>query len=215
MLEIKICGITNYEDAELAARNGATALGFNFYRGSTRYIEPLEAARIIERLPEQIRKIGVFVNSAVDRIQRYVEISGIESIQLHGDEKIGAVKAAGKLTGLEVIKALRVKEGFEPGDVCSTGADAVLLDTYSPESYGGTGECFSWSLASESCRLFHKIYLAGGLGPENVAEAIEAVRPFGIDSCSALERHPGKKEPEKLISFLQSAIKAELRHTEK
>lgn len=211
MLEIKICGITNYEDAELAAGNGATALGFNFYPDSPRYIQPDKAARIIERLPNEISKIGVFVNSEIGRIQKYVGISGIEFIQLHGDEDIETVESVAKLTGLGVIKALRVRKNFRPSDVCATGAEAVLLDTYSPAIYGGTGESFNWSLAKESCGLFHKVYLAGGLGPENVAKAIDEVRPFGIDSCSALESHAGRKDPQKLLRFLRSAIEAEQR----
>ncbi len=208
MVRIKICGITNLGDAQLAAGNGATALGFNFYRWSPRFVEPSDAADVISQLPGDVRKVGVFVNSELEEIIRFAGISGIDTIQLHGDEDAETVSAVAAASGLNVIKALRVNTGFDYRAVLLTGAETVLLDTYAPDAFGGTGETFNWDVARQACLIFKRTYLAGGLGPENIADAIAATAPYGVDACSALESSPGKKDTGKLLRFLKMAATA-------
>jgi phosphoribosylanthranilate isomerase len=189
---VKICGITNLDDALAAADGGATALGFNFYSGSPRYITPESAAAIIERLPAGVWNVGVFVNES--RVLEIARIARLDVVQLHGDEPPSAIP-----TSVRAWKAFRVTESFAISALEAYPTEAVLLDGPAP----GTGQGFDWTLAASSGQ---KIILAGGLDDRNVKSAIEAVRPWGVDACSRLEISPGRKDHAKLSRFLKAAL---------
>jgi phosphoribosylanthranilate isomerase len=203
MTRVKICGITNSEDALLSAKFGADALGFNFYAKSPRYIAPEKAREISERLPPEILKVGVFVNESPDKICEIAETAKLDAIQLHGEETPEFINELKAKTNLEIIKAFRASPEFKPEDVLQYEVDAILLDAYSPQEHGGTGEIFDWEIAKKVQEIFPKMYLAGGLSAENVAEAIKSVQPFAVDACSCLESEKGKKNSEKVKSFIQ------------
>ncbi len=202
MVRVKICGITNEEDALAAVEAGAEALGFNFYRRSPRYVTPGEARRIVERLPERVLCVGVFVNEDASEVRRVVAEAGLGAAQLHGDESADYCRGLG---GGMTIKALRVGEGFDLGRVAQFGTDAVLLDAFSGEAFGGTGRTFDWDVARRACGLVPKLFLAGGLTPSNVAEAVRAVRPLAVDVCSGVETAPGRKSPSLVKNFIEAA----------
>jgi phosphoribosylanthranilate isomerase len=202
MTHVKICGITNLEDALLSAKFGADALGFNFYEKSPRYLAPEKAREIIEQLPPEILKIGVFVNEISEKICEIAEIAKLDAIQLHGEETPEFVREIKAKTNLEIIKAFRVSPEFKPEDVLQYEVAAVLLDAYSPQEHGGTGETFDWEIARKVQEIFPKMYLAGGLSAENVWRAIRKVVPYAVDSCSSLEEQKGKKEQTKLLNFI-------------
>lgn len=205
--KVKICGITNLEDALLAVKFGADELGFNFYKKSQRYISPDAARKIIDELPPNILKVGVFVNESIDSIDRIAKVACLDTIQLHGDEDFSCVSRVRKRTGLQVIKALRITSESVIGDAMDYDSDAILLDSYSSSERGGTGETADWDVAQEvGIFVPHaQLYLAGGLSAVNVAEAIRKVRPYAVDACSRLESAPGKKDPEKLEKFISAA----------
>jgi phosphoribosylanthranilate isomerase len=208
MTLIKICGITNFEDAELAASIGADALGFNFYPGSPRFVTPEAVRAIVDRLKTDVLKVGVFVDEAVDSIVETARIAKLDAIQLHGGESPEFAAEVKAQTGLQVIKAFRVSSDFKPEDVLKYDVDAILLDAYDPNEHGGTGAVFDWEIARRVKRLVPALYLAGGLSGENVDSAIRQVQPFAVDSCSLLESEKGKKDREKLFRFV-SVIKRE------
>ncbi|HEY0319972.1 MAG TPA: phosphoribosylanthranilate isomerase [Pyrinomonadaceae bacterium] len=202
MVRVKICGITNLEDACAAVEAGADALGFNFYPRSPRYISRLDARRIIEQLPPDILTVGVFVNEAEpEALARMAEESNVGAVQLHGDESPAYCRALGNLY---VIKALRVAEAFVPESVLEYETEAILLDAFDRRERGGTGRTFDWDIARRVRALVPKLYLAGGLSVENVSEAIETVRPYAVDACSRLESTPGRKDPERVRSFISA-----------
>lgn len=205
MTLVKICGITNAEDAEFAVRSGADALGFNFYTGSPRYIDPFAARVIVKAMPAHIICVGVFVNEPLHSLVGQAIVSGVSTIQLHGDETPEFVREVKIESGLSVIKAFRVSPDFRPEDVLAYKADAILLDTYSPAAHGGTGEAFNWEIAAEVKEIFPKVYLAGGLGPSNVAEAIRVAAPYGVDACSLLESEKGRKNEKLVDEFVRNA----------
>ncbi len=202
MTKVKICGITNLEDALLSAKFGADALGFNFYEKSPRYISPEKAREIIEQLPGEILKVGVFVNESLDKIIEIAETARFDAIQLHGEETPEFAREIKAKTNLEIIKAFRVSENFKPEDVLPYEVDAVLLDAYSPKEQGGTGKTFDWGIAKKVREIFPKMYLAGGLSTKNVGEAILNIRPFAVDACSLLESEKGLKNEEKTCEFI-------------
>jgi phosphoribosylanthranilate isomerase len=202
MTKVKICGITNLGDALLSARFGADALGFNFYEKSARYISPEKVREIVEQLPQEILKVGVFVNESLENISQIAKTARLDAIQLHGEETPDFAAELKAKTNLEIIKAFRVSEGFKPEDVLQYVVDAVLLDAYSPKEHGGTGETFDWEIAKKVQVIFPKMYLAGGLAAENVKEAIEEVKPYAVDSCSRLESKKGVKDSTKIICFI-------------
>lgn len=195
---VKICGITNREDALAAVEGGATALGFNFFRKSPRFIEPEDAARIIEGLPETVWKVGVFVNEAPAAVASLARRTGLEVAQLHGDEPPNSLPR-----DIRVWKAFRVDSAFDPARLDLYDVEACLLDAPSSELYGGTGGSFNWSLGAG---LKRKIILAGGLDEHNVSAAIRAARPWGVDACSRLESAPGRKDHRKMTRFLRAAL---------
>ncbi len=202
MVVVKICGITNLKDALAAVSAGADALGFNFYKQSPRYIAPSAALKIIEQLPDSVMSVGVFVNAGgPDEVARVADQIGLKAVQLHGDESPAYCRA---LKGRFVIKALRVAEGFEPSRVKEFETDAILLDAYSRRARGGTGRVVDWDVAREVRELHPKLFLAGGLSAENVADAVTAVRPFAVDACSSLESEPGKKDFGRVRAFIET-----------
>jgi phosphoribosylanthranilate isomerase len=205
MVRVKVCGITNGADALAAIEAGADALGFNFYARSPRYITPRDARRIIERLPPAVLCVGVFVNEDdAATVARLAEESGVSAVQLHGDESPEYCAALG---GHEVIKALRVGQDFAPEAAAGYPAGSILLDAYNACARGGTGETFDWTLARRTRELVARLYLAGGLRPENVAGAIAAVAPYAVDVCSGVESAPGRKDAASVRAFV-AAVRA-------
>lgn len=203
MSRVKICGITNLEDALVAVEAGAFALGFNFYARSSRYISPRAARRIIEQLPAKVLSVGVFVNeSSPEEVARLSDEACVAAVQLHGDESPAYCRA---LRERFVIKALRVRAGFVPAGVLEYETDAILLDAFDETARGGTGRTFDWEVAGRVSALVPALFLAGGLAPENVREAIAAVRPFAVDACSRLESAPGKKDSARVRDFIRAA----------
>lgn len=194
-VKLKICGITSIEDARAAIECGAEYLGFNFYPKSPRYISPQSVRAIIEQLPDEIISVGVFVNEATpEDVVEILKTSGAKMAQLHGDESPDYCARVG---AERVIKALRIGADFNPRHVLNFPATAVLLDAYDAKLYGGTGKTTNWEAAREAAKLT-KIFLAGGLSPENVVEAIRAVEPFAADLNSGVEISPGRKDAIKL-----------------
>jgi len=204
MTKVKICGITNLEDALLSAKFGADALGFNFYEKSPRYITPEDAREIVERLPAEILKVGVFVNEDLEKIIDVARVAKLDALQLHGEESPEFARELKAKTGLEIIKAFRVSPEFKPEDVLAFETDAILLDAYNPQEHGGTGETFDWEIAKRVQEIYPKMYLAGGISTDNTATAIRKVKPFALDSCSCLELSKGKKDKISVINFLSN-----------
>jgi phosphoribosylanthranilate isomerase len=188
---VKICGITNREDALAAVDAGATALGFNFYPDSPRYVAPEKAAELGDGLG--VTKVGIFVDAAEEAVAAVLRTAGLDIAQVYGIRSYG---------GLRTWRACRVKQGdFALPD--DSSAEAFLLDGFSPEVYGGSGQTFHWSIARN---LDRRIVLAGGLHAGNVREAIQQARPWGVDACSRIEKSPGLKDHEKMKQFIQAAL---------
>lgn len=203
MVFVKICGITNLEDALAAINGGADALGFNFYHRSSRFIAPAAARRIIEELPAHTLAVGVFVNErSPEDVERIATESGVGAVQLHGDESPAYCRA---LKTRFLIKALRAGEDFMPEQALEYETDAILLDAFDTHARGGTGRSFDWQLARRTRELVPKLFLAGGLTVENVAQAISAASPYAVDACSGLESAPGRKDPQRLRAFIKAA----------
>ena len=198
---IKVCGITRLADALHAVEHGATALGFVFWPRSPRYVSPELAAEIIAGLPASVMTVGLFVNESVEGIWAVVAKTGVGTVQLHGDERPAIAEALGQ----PVIRAMDV----EAGDTCSEWpADTTfLVDAVDPVRRGGTGVAVDWDRAAVLARGW-RVVLAGGLNPGNVAAAIAAVRPYGVDVSSGVEEAPGVKDPEKVARFLANARNA-------
>ncbi|MGD1103840.1 MAG: phosphoribosylanthranilate isomerase [Terriglobia bacterium] len=206
LTRVKICGITRWEDAQLAVELGAAALGFNFYPPSPRYIDPAAARAIILKLPPLITAVGIFANESDDEhVARVARESRVRVVQLHGPQ---FPPMNGALADFMRIRAVAVREGFHPEMLRELGGDAFLLDAFDPELVGGTGKPFNWALAREANR-FGTIILAGGLTPENVGQAIREVRPFAVDVASGVESAPGVKDPGKLRDFFAAVAKAD------
>jgi len=198
MVKVKICGITNLEDAQLAVDLGADALGFNFCKKSPRYIEPSKAKLIIEELPPLVSTIGVFADEfSPERISSIAHAVGLNAVQLHGSESPEYVK---KVDELRVIKTFRVDPEFDLALLSAYSAGAYLLDTFDPELMGGTGKVFNWEIAV-AAKAYGRIILAGGLKQENIVEAIRQVHPYAVDICSGVESEPGKKDPERMTAL--------------
>jgi len=203
-VRIKICGVTRLEDALAAARLGADALGFNFWPGSKRHLTAAAARRIISRLPPFVTPVGVFVNQAEGELRAIAAESGIQVFQLHGDEP---PELCSRLP-LPVVKAIPVDRVRTLSKLLSYEVQAFLLDTPS-RGYGGSGEPFDWSLA-EGVSEVAPVILAGGLTPENVADAVRAVRPWAVDVASGVESSPGVKDPERMSRFITAVREVRL-----
>jgi phosphoribosylanthranilate isomerase len=203
-VRLKICGITNEEDALAAARFGADALGFIF-APSPRRISPERARQIIKVLPPLIQTVGVFVDEERDRVSSIVDICNLDIVQFHGNESVDYCKSF----NLRVIKAgrLRAREDLQSLSKYGEVVQALLLDSYVPDRVGGTGVTFDWELAVQAKR-YGRIVLAGGLNPENVGSAINKVKPYGVDVSSGLEQSPGVKDHEKIRQFIAAVRQA-------
>jgi phosphoribosylanthranilate isomerase len=199
-VKLKVCGLTSLEDARLAVECGAEYLGFNFYRKSPRYIEPGAVREIVERLPGWIETVGIFVNQpGADEVLEILRLSGVRMAQLHGDEDAEYCRRVG---AERVIKALRVGPDFETARVLDYPAAAVLLDAFDARLYGGTGLTTDWEIARAASGL-RKIFLAGGLSPDNLGDAIRAVAPYAVDVNSGVESAPGRKDAARLRRLAQ------------
>ena len=205
---MKICGITRAEDADLAAELGASALGFVFWSGSPRYIRPEAAREIVRRSASRVKSVGVFVDEPEEQVVRVMESVGLDVAQLHGHESPAYCRGLARLhpggfEGASVIKAI----GVEPGSQIALdefGTDVlILLDAQDPSRHGGTGQTVDWDSARRIAASRPTI-LAGGLNAENVARAVESVRPYGVDVSSGVESAPGLKDRERLRSFFEA-----------
>lgn len=203
-VKVKICGITSAEDATVAVEAGADALGFVFYRKSPRYIEPAMARQIIMSLPPLVLPVGVFVNEEQSVVRNLMDDCGLSLAQLHGSESAAYCQELGR----PVLKALRVKDRSAFLALAEfrgrAGVRGFVLDAFSDQAYGGTGQVIDWQLAAEAAKAAN-ILLAGGLTPDNVQQAIQAVQPYGVDVSSGVEREPGKKDHEKVRAFIRAA----------
>lgn len=203
MIRVKICGITRAIDAARAVEAGADALGFNFWKGSKRYVAPAVARKLIAQLPPFVSAVGIFVDAEEDEVRRIAELTGIGVIQFHGDEPV----SLSRRFELPVIKAVRVSSAQALAGVKRWPGQVIpLLDA---AEGGGTGRSFDWRLLGRA-RLGRRFILAGGLTPENVAEAIHRARPFAVDVASGVESAPGVKDPKKLVRFIRAAKGAQL-----
>ena len=211
MFQVKICGITSVNDAQAAADAGADAIGLNFYPDSPRHVKPETAREICQQLP-QLTTVAVFVNETSDAIRQLAQQIGFDAVQLHGDETPDLLT---ELADLQLIRAFRCRDsGLETvQDYWQTCHEqnalpqALLLDAYHPEQYGGTGQCLGWN-------QLHPLppplgdtpwILAGGLTPANVSEAIRSARPDGVDTAGGVESEPGQKDPDKIRQFVEAA----------
>ena len=202
MTFIKICGITNLSDALAAVDAGADALGFNFYRPSPRHITPQRAHEIIARLPSHILTVGVFVNEeSAESVRQISTAAGVSALQLHGDE---SPEYCAQLADQHVIKVLGVGNGFSVSQAVAFPVEAIMLDARDDKLHGGTGRVIDWSTAQQVRTLVPKLFLAGGLSPENVRQAIVAVSPYAVDACSALEDAPGTKNHDRVRAFVKA-----------
>lgn len=208
MTKVKICGITNLADALLCLKLGADEIGLNFYPQSKRYTSFEEAVVWVPQLPAPIRKVGVFVDIPICDILLPLSELELDAIQLHGDEDAEYIADLRIETDVQIIKAIKVKSSDDLHGLSEYKADSILLDTFSAREKGGTGEVFDWRLAAQVSGKETLIYLAGGLNPDNVQEAIKKVRPYAVDVASGVESEPGKKDPEKLKAFIENAKSA-------
>jgi phosphoribosylanthranilate isomerase len=195
---VKICGITNLADAQASVEAGADALGFIFYEKSPRYMTISAVAEVFKKSPLNIMRVGVFVNAPEDFILRAVAECGLSLLQFHGDEPPEFCTQFGVMS----MKAFRIRDAESLKGLPKYPTDAWLLDAYSAENPGGTGEKFNWDLAVEAQKFGRPFFLAGGLTPENVADAVRRVKPFGVDVSSGVESSPGQKDHQKIRNFI-------------
>ncbi|MFC1658250.1 N-(5'-phosphoribosyl)anthranilate isomerase [Candidatus Omnitrophota bacterium] len=203
--KVKICGITNLEDALSAARLGADALGFVFYKRSPRYIKPGKAREIIKKLPPSIKKVGVFAGSREATAKRLAKHLKLDMLQFHGNE---SKEFCLRFKGFKIIKAFRVGRKILPSDLSGYAAWAYLFDTSLKNKFGGTGKAFDWRLLGCLKGLKKTIFLSGGLKPENVARALKVFPSQWVDASSSLEKSPGRKDRDKLRRFIRNAKNA-------
>jgi phosphoribosylanthranilate isomerase len=201
---VKICGITNLADGLGAAAAGADALGFVFYEPSPRCVSVEAAAAIVRQLPPHIVKVGVFVNAPEDLVLRAVRACDLNLLQFHGEETPDYCVQFGLMS----MKAFRIRDAASLTALTQYPTDAWLLDAYARDKLGGTGAQFNWDLAVEAQRLGRPIFLAGGLTPENIGEAVRRVRPYGVDVSSGVETAPGKKDLGRVKAFIEGAKKS-------
>jgi phosphoribosylanthranilate isomerase len=198
---IKICGVTNEEDAQLAIEAGANALGFNFYRGSPRYVTPARAREIVQTMQTPFWKVGVFVNTTETELAKAAAQVSLDVVQLHGDNC-----PADSLGSYRIWRSIGANDATDWENACAEArsVEAYVLDTPSSH-FGGSGKCFDWSLAAAFA--YRKI-IAGGLDATNVADAIRTAQPWGVDACSRLETSPGKKDGQRVRDFVRTALAA-------
>ena len=202
MVRVKICGITNELDAQRAARAGAWALGFIFYKKSPRYISPFKAKKIIDSLPPFITPVGVFVNHNIGAMRDIISHCGLRAVQLHGQEDHHFAHRLRRYN-VKIIKVFRVGENFDPKIVESFKVDAFLFDTYDPYNYGGTGKTFDWNVLKQiKSSTDVPIILSGGLNTQNVIEPVNVLKPYAVDVNSGVEESVGKKDHGKMKDFI-------------
>ena len=201
---VKICGITSVADGLAAAEAGADAVGLMFYEGSPRHVSPQTAAEIARDLPPFVIKVGVFVNAPEVEVTRAISECGLNIVQFHGDESPDYVRRFPVMT----IKAFRIRDESSLQPLADYATDAWLLDAHAPDALGGTGQQFNWDLAVKAKELGRPIFLAGGLTPANISEAVRRVRPYAVDVSSGVESAPGKKDHRKVRAFIQAAKSA-------
>jgi phosphoribosylanthranilate isomerase len=203
--QVKICGITNLADAQAAVEAGADALGFIFYNNSPRHMTISAAAEIFKMSKLRIMRVGVFVNASKDFVLQAVTECGLSLLQFHGDEPPGFCTQFDVMS----MKAFRIRDAQSLKELPKYSTDAWLLDACSAENLGGTGGKFNWDLAVEAQKLGRPVFLAGGLTPENVADAVRLVKPFGVDVSSGVESSPGKKDHAKVQAFIRAVRSVE------
>ncbi len=206
MVKVKICGITNSEDALNSVNAGCDALGFVFYKKSPRYITPKEAREIIRCLPPIILKMGVFVNAKERTVKRIARRCGLDMLQFHGHE---SPEFCRRFKGYKIIKAFRVKDKIRLDDLFAYKTSAYLFDAFVPSKIGGTGKNFDWKLLKHLYGLHKPIFLSGGLNSGNVEKAIKETRPDWVDASSSLELKPGKKDGKKVKAFIKAAKRSD------
>ena len=199
IVKVKICGITNYKDAAAAIDMGADLLGFNFYPESPRYVPVEKAAEIISQLPAFADVAGVFVNSSFEQIQQVIESCQLNWVQLHGNESPQFCQSFLSVN-VKTMKALRIRGQSDIQKAENYFTDAILLDAFDPEKYGGTGITFDWNIIGH---ISKRIFLAGGINPDNAARAVE-LGVYGIDVCSGIEAQPGKKDHKKMKKLFEN-----------
>jgi phosphoribosylanthranilate isomerase len=203
-MRVKFCGITRLEDALEAARLGAWAIGLNHYPCSPRFCEPAAAVEISAAVKRRVEVAGVFVNPALDELVAAAENASLTMLQLHGGEGAAFCREAARRTGCKVIKAIRVRSTADVRAAEAFRTDFHLLDAFQPGTRGGTGASFDWELLADR-RSEVPLILAGGLGPENVDEAVAVVRPYAVDVASGVESEPGIKDHALMAAFLERA----------
>ena len=202
MTKVKICGITNYEDAMDAINLGADFIGLNFYRKVPRYIKLREARKISKNAPKRVKKVGIFVNSTLKNIKKIAKEIDLDCIQLHGNESPEFCREVKKATGKKVIKAIRVKSRRDLKKINKFDADFFMFDAYKKGHYGGTGKSIDFNLLKG---IKKKYFLSGGLNQNNVKKAIEKLKPFVVDASSGVEKSLGKKDYNKMKRFIEAA----------
>lgn len=219
MTWVKICGMTNLEDALVAVEAGADAVGFVFYEKSPRCVTVERAREICKRLPSSFDKVGVFVNDPVEKVRKIADDAGLTAVQLHGDEYKSPERYSmqGKmffsLPAVEILRDQRGSGGFY-GFPSLPNSAGVLLDSGSPEQRGGTGKTFAWGEARflvSGLKQKYSVVIAGGLTPQNVGWATEYLQPWGVDVASGVEASPGKKDAEKVRAFVRAVRECDRR----
>jgi phosphoribosylanthranilate isomerase len=209
MTRVKVCGVARVEDARLAVELGAWAVGMVFVPESPRSCDPGTAELIGGELKRKAEAVGVFVNWPLDELEHMADRAALTVLQLHGDEGPAYCREAARRTGCKVMKAVQAKDAAAVRKlVAYRETDLHMLDAHSPELRGGTGQTFAWELA-EHHRSPTPLVLSGGLDPDNVASAIERVRPFAVDSASGTESEPGVKDPARLRAFFRAVQRAD------
>jgi phosphoribosylanthranilate isomerase len=211
MTRVKVCGITSQDDAKLAADAGAWAIGMIFTNESPRRVEVATAAEIGAAMRRRVELVGVFLNAPLDEVVEIADLCSLTAVQLHGEEGPTYCGEVGHRTGCKVIKAARVRDraSVQALRAFRVGVDYHLLDAYAEDAAGGTGKTFSWSRAKER-GAGPPLILSGGVTPDNVGEAIAAVRPFAVDSASGTEASPGVKDPAKVTALVRAVQQASL-----
>jgi phosphoribosylanthranilate isomerase len=200
-VKVKICGVTSVADGLAAAAAGADMIGLMFYAGSPRHILPATAVEISRALPPFVQRVGVFVNPEAELVIRAIGECGLSLLQFHGDETSEFCTQFGLMS----LKAVRIRDAQSLNQLAGFQMDAFLLDAHSQNGRGGMGETFNWDLAIEAQKFGKPIFLAGGLTPENVGDAVKKVRPFAVDVSSGVESAPGKKDAAKVRAFIAAA----------
>ena len=204
MTKIKICGITNIDDALAATGYGADALGFIFYKKSPRYISPETAREIARKVPPFVKKVGVFVNEEIDIVNKILDEADLDMAQLSGDETHSYCRNL----NVPYIKAFRIRDEESLNEIDKFDTSYLLFDSFNEGEYGGTGETFDWSLIQNKHFKDQYVILSGGLNPDNIEDAILKIKPYAVDVASGVEKEPGKKDHNKIKSFIEAAKNA-------